>query len=263
MNPIPQTKPGVAVAYRRVSSDEQTRGFGLAVQKRIIGGFAKREGLRIAADFHEDARGSIPLAERRGLRDALDACLEHGAGVLLVADKSRLARDEYAAFDALRAFNMAGVVVLFADGQNSDGLAGSIGHLVAADEKRNLVTKLERGRAEAADEHPHARKQGGRVPYGYRRVKNGIEVVDDEAEIVQLIFALAMLGKSQARIADDISKRTGRRWSPATIQGILNRDIYMLKAPGRIVAPQTWHAVRRKQKANRRRDRDSSGRLAG
>ncbi len=261
MNPIPQTKPGVAVAYRRVSSNEQTRGFGLAGQQRAIRAFAKREGLRIAADFHEDIAGSVPLAERRGLREALDACLEHGAGVLLVGDRSRLARDEFAAFDALRAFNAVGVVVLFALEYNGDGLAGSLGHLVAADDRKRTVERLKRGRVDAAAEHPHARKQGGHVPFGYRRVKHGLAVVEDEAEIVRLIYALAMMGKSQVRIADDISKRTGRRWSPATVQGILGRDIYMRKVPGRIVAPQSWHAARRRQKANRRRDRDSSGRL--
>ncbi len=260
MNPLPRTDPSVAVAYRRVSSDEQTRGFGLAVQDRRNRQFAKREGIRIAADFHEDISGTVPLAERPKLSAALAKAQEVGAGVLLVADRDRLARDEYCAFDALRQFNAAGVVVLFADGYNGEGLAGNLGHLIAADDRRRTVARLKRGREEAAAAHPGARKQGGRVPYGYRRVKHGLAVVDDKAEIVRLIYTLAQLGKSQVRIADDISKRTSHRWSPATIQGILNRDIYMRKVPGRIVAPQTWHAVRRRQEVNRRRGRDSSGR---
>lgn len=253
MNPIPQTKPGVAVSYRRVSSDEQTKGFGLAGQQKAIRAFAKREGLRIAADFHEDVSGSVPLAERSGLSAALDACLELGAGVLLVGDRSRLARDEFAAFDALRAFNAAGVVVLFALEYNGDGLAGSLGHLVAAEDRRRTVERLKRGRDDAAAEHPTARKQGGRVPYGYQRVKHGLAVVEDEAEVVRGIYRMAAKGMSQAKIAAQVGM------SPATVQGILGRDLYMRKVPGRIVAPQTWHAVRRRQKANRRRDRDATG----
>jgi DNA invertase Pin-like site-specific DNA recombinase len=259
MNPLTRTDPSLAVAYRRVSSDEQTRGFGLAVQQRRIREFAKRERIKIVSggDFHEDISGTVPLVERPQLSAALAKAQEVGAGAILVADRDRLARDEFCAFDALRQFNAAGVVVLFADGYNGEGLAGSLGHLIAADDRRRTVARLKRGRDEAAAAHPAARKQGGRVPYGYRRVKHGLEVIEDEAEIVRLIYALAQLGKSQAKIADDISKRTGRRWSPATVQGILSRDIYMRKTPGRIVAPQTWHAVRRRQKGNRRRD--SSG----
>lgn len=253
MNPLPTVDPRLAVAYRRVSSDEQTRGFGLAVQQRLNRAFAKRERIRIAADFHEDISGAIPLAERPELAAALEAAIELGAGVLIVADRDRLARDEFAAFDALRAFNQAGVVVLFADGYNGEGLAGSLGHLIAADDRRRTVARLERGRSVAATAFPVARKQGGRVPYGYRRVKDGLVIVEGEAENVRLIYALAAEGLSHAKIAASLSERTDRKWSPATIQGILGRDIYMREKPGRIIAPKQWHAVQRALASRRKR----------
>ena len=258
MNPLPRTDPTIAVAYRRVSSDEQTRGFGLAVQDRRNREFAKREGIRIApgGDFYEDISGTVPLAQRLALSAALAKAQEVGAGVLVVADRDRLARDEFCAFDALRQFNAAGMVVLFADGYNGEGLAGSLGHLVAADDRRRTVARLKRGREEAAATHPSARKQGGRVPYGYRRVKHGVAVVDEEAKVIRRIYQLAAKGMSQAKIAAEVGM------SAATVQGILGRDIYFRKVPGRIVAPQTWHAVRRRQKANRRRGSDAAGAAA-
>lgn len=247
MNPIPRTDPTVAVSYRRVSSDEQTRGFGLKVQKRRNDEFAKREGIRIAADFHEDIPGTVPLAERPELSAAMETCESIRAGVLLVPDRDRLARDEFCAFDALRQFNSIGVVVLFADGYNGEGLAGNLGHLIAADDRRRTVARLQRGREEAEREHPAARKQGGRVPFGYRRVKHGLAVVESEAEIVRAIYKFAAAGNSQARIGRAVGM------SAATVQGILGRDIYKRKLPGRIVSPQLWGRARRRQAENRRR----------
>jgi DNA invertase Pin-like site-specific DNA recombinase len=259
MNPLPNTDPTLAVSYRRVSSDEQTRGFGLAVQKRRISEFAKHEGYRLApgGDFHEDVSGAVPLADRPKLSAALAKAREVGAGVLLVADRDRLARDEFAAFDALRAFNQAGVVVLFADGYNGEGLAGNLGHLIAADDRRRTVARLVRGREEAARLHPNARKQGGRVPYGYRRVKHGLVIDDAAAEHVRAIFKLAAAGKSQSQIAKRMSESTGRPWSSSTVAGILRREVYMKKRPGRIVAPKVWHAATRSLVSRRKRKGDS------
>jgi DNA invertase Pin-like site-specific DNA recombinase len=173
-----------------------------------------------------------------------------------VADRDRLARDEFAAFDALRAFNQAGIVVLFADGYNGEGLAGSLGHLIAADDRRRTVARLERGRSEAAKLHPHGRKQGGRVPYGYRRVKHGLVVDDAAAEHIRAIFKLAAAGRSQSQIAERMSESTGRPWSSSTVAGILRREVYMKAKPGRIVAPKVWHAATRSLVSRRKRPGD-------
>ena len=61
-------------------------------------------GLAIVDDVVEDRSGTLPMADRPGLSEALRLCLERGAGVLLVEEPTRLARDEYAAHDALRTF---------------------------------------------------------------------------------------------------------------------------------------------------------------
>ena len=53
------------------------------------------------------------MVERPGLAEALARCLEYGAGVLLVEERTHLARDEYAAHDVLRTFAHAGVRVLY------------------------------------------------------------------------------------------------------------------------------------------------------
>ncbi|MGZ6692696.1 MAG: recombinase family protein [Solirubrobacteraceae bacterium] len=97
------------------------------------------------------------MAERPGLAGALAACLEHGAAVLLVEERTRLARDEYAAHDALRTFAHAGVKVLYADGSNGNDasdpaamLLDGIGHAVAAYDRRVIVARMAAGRQSKA-----------------------------------------------------------------------------------------------------------------
>lgn len=109
----------------------------------------------------------MPLDARQGLSDALAALYEHGAGALLVAERSRLARDEYVAHDAVRAFRSAGRDVLYADGSNGDDdsalLLDGIGHVIAAHERRRIVARLKVGRDAKAKAHPTARTTTGLV----------------------------------------------------------------------------------------------------
>jgi DNA invertase Pin-like site-specific DNA recombinase len=256
VNPLPTGDPTIAISYRRVSSTDEVKGFGLAGQQRMNRAFAKRERVRIAADFHEDASGDLRIADRPELAAALDAVREHGAGLLIVADRSRLARGELAAFEAKAMFEAAGATIVYADGQNAGGLADGLGHLLAAEDKRATVAKLKRGREDAAAQHPTARKQGGKVPYGYRRVKHGLVIEPIAAEHVRTIFKLAAAGFGANRIAARMSAQTTTMmppWTPATISGILRRDLYMRATPGRIVAPKRWWAVQRGLEARRKR----------
>ncbi len=112
MNPLPALSPQRCVTYRRVSSAEQEQASGLERQRRACEAFAQLHALEVVADRFEDRSGTLPMAERPELTAALTDCLEHGAGILLVEEKSRLARDEYAAYDALRSFATAGVKVV-------------------------------------------------------------------------------------------------------------------------------------------------------
>jgi len=120
VNPLPTTEPHRVVAYRRVSSAEQADAYGPDAQARDVRAYAASRGLEVVADYFEDVSGTTPLDDRPGLRDALASIYQHGAGGLIVARADRLARDEYVAFDAKRAFAAAGARVLYADSTNGD-----------------------------------------------------------------------------------------------------------------------------------------------
>ncbi len=110
MNPLPAPAPDPsrAVVLRRVSSAEQADAYGLPVQQSACWAFAAANGLTIVADYAEDARSTTLISEREGGAAALDAMLRHGAGVLLLARRDRLARDTYVAGDAKRAVSLMG-----------------------------------------------------------------------------------------------------------------------------------------------------------
>lgn len=261
MNPLPATDPRRVVAYVRTSSAEQGRAFGPAAQRAAIAAFAEREGLTIAAEYREDVSGTVALEDRPGLTDALAAVYQHGAGGLLVAERTRLARDEYVAHDAVRAFRSAGARVLYADGSNGDDdsalLLDGIGHVIAAHDRRRIVARLKAGRDAKAARHPAARAQGGRLPHGYRRTARGglVEIDPDAAAEVRRVFDLIRNGRSVRATAEILSRETGRLWRPTTVARIVKREDYKRTTTlgARIVHPAVWNDAQTALASRRKR----------
>ena len=248
MNPLPATDPRLAVAYLRTSSAEQGRAYGPAVQRAAVRAFAKREGLTIAAEHHEDVSGTTTIDARPGMQAAIASAYRHGAAAVLVAERSRLARDEFVAHDALRALAGVGLRVLYADGSNADDDAGllmdGIGHVIAAHDRRRIVARLKAGRDAKAERHPGSRAQGGRLPHGYRRTRAGLVEIDPgAADEVRRVFALIRSGSTVRATAAAMTAETGRPWSANAVDRIVRREVYKLASPGRIIDPRVWSAT--------------------
>jgi DNA invertase Pin-like site-specific DNA recombinase len=231
------------VIYRRVSSAEQERASGPERQRRNCQAFAQLHSLEVVADRFEDRSGTLPMAERPELTAALTDCLEHGAGVLLVEERTRLARDEYAAYDALRSFATAGVKVLYADGANGNGdpaamLHDGIGHVLAAYDRRVVVARMAAGRRAKADREPRSRAQGGKLPHGYRRTRTGgVEVDSVAAAEVRRAFELVRDGHTMRAAAAALG------WHPTMLARVLKRPEYKQAGDWRIVDPRVWNAA--------------------
>ena len=243
MNPLPALSPQRCVIYRRVSSAEQERASGPERQRRACQAFAQLHSLEVVGDRFEDRSGTLPMAERPELTAALTDCLEHGAGILLVEERTRLARDEYAAYDALRSFGTAGVKVLYADGSNGASdpaalLLDSIGHSIAAYDRRVIVARMAAGRRAKAEREPRSRAQGGSLPYGYRRTRSGgVEVEADAAREVRRAFELVRDGCTVRDAAARLD------WHPTMLARALKRPEYKQAGDWRIVDPRVWNAA--------------------
>src|SRR5579859_1931426 len=84
--------PLVAVAYIRVSKDDQK--LGPEAQRASIETWAAREGVQVAAWHVDQGVCSVtPIDGRPGLVATLASLREHGAGILAVAKRDRIARD--------------------------------------------------------------------------------------------------------------------------------------------------------------------------
>jgi DNA invertase Pin-like site-specific DNA recombinase len=253
MNPLPARDPHRCVTYRRVSSAEQERASGPERQRRACQTFAALHGLEVVADRFEDISGTLPMAERPELTQALSDCLEHGAGILLVEERTRLARDEFAAFDALRTFARAGVQVLYADGSNGAGdpaaqLIDTIGHGLAAYDRRVIVARMAAGRRQKAEREPRSRAQGGKLPHGYRRTRSGgVEVDPDAAREVRRAFELVRHGHT----VRDAAAALG--WHPTMLARALKRPEYKQSGDWRIVDPRVWNAAQEALARRRKR----------
>jgi len=104
-------RPEIAVAYLRVSTEDQR--LGPEAQRAAIEQWAKRENVTVVA-WHTDqgVGGGSELEDRPGLLNALGDLRENRAGLLLVARRDRLARDVHVAIVIERAVGREGARVV-------------------------------------------------------------------------------------------------------------------------------------------------------
>lgn len=171
-----------AVAYLRVSTDDQR--LGPEAQRAAIDAWASREGIAIVACYIDrGVSGASAIDARNGLCSALAAVREHGAGILVVAKRDRIARDVVIAATVERSAASAGARLVSADGTgNGDTPADAFMRTMvdgAAAYERGLI----RARTKAALAAKKARgERAGTVPYGYRASDDG-RLIEDASEL--------------------------------------------------------------------------------
>ena len=222
--------PNVAVASLRVSTDEQK--LGPEAQRAAIEAWAAREGVRIAAWFiDEGVSGGADLGERPGLVAAIAALREHGAGVLVVAKRDRLARDVYVALSIERVVVAAGARIVCADGvANGDTAADSFLRTIldgAAAYERALI----RARTKAALQAKRLRgERTGMVPFGFMVAADGKSLVQNPVEqpVVALVAELRRAGKSIRQIVAECARagvvgRSGKLLTKTQVERLVRR----------------------------------------
>lgn len=218
-----------AVGYLRVSTDDQH--LGPEAQRSALSAWCRDHQVDLVA-VHEDlgVSGGAELDKRPGLMAALDAIVSHGAGVLLVAKRDRLARDVVVAAMVERLAERSGARVLAADGtgnaDNPEGLLmrGIID--VFAAYERALI----RSRTRAALAVKRARgERVGTVPYGCRLAPCGerLEPNPEEQNVIDRIARWREAGLTIVAIANRLNAEghsaRGSRWHPTTVARLLRR----------------------------------------
>ncbi len=219
--------PTVAVAYLRVSTEDQA--LGPRAQRDAIERWAKANGVRVVA-VHEDKgiSGGAPIEDRPGLLAAIDALGAHGAGVLVVAKRDRLARDLIIGAMIERLAERANATIVSADGAGNgvgpeamlmrsiiDAFSQYERALIRSRTKSALAVK--RGRGE---------RISGRPPLGYAFDADARLVpVATEQKVVERVRGLHASGLSMNEIArrlnDERVPSRGERWYASSIARIV------------------------------------------
>jgi DNA invertase Pin-like site-specific DNA recombinase len=208
--------PLVAVHYIRESTADQH--LSPEAQRAEVGRWAKVHGVAITAEFVDHGvSGGDELGDRPGLVAALQALREHRAGLLVVKDRTRLARDVSVAISIEKAVENAGAKVVSADGAgNGDGpidkflrrqmdLASELHRaMIKANTKAALAAKKAKG--ELVSRH---------APYGQRLAADGIhlEPHPEEQATIARAKALRATGLSLRDLTEELEAegRTNRR----------------------------------------------------
>ena len=197
----------VAVAYLRVSTDEQR--LGPEAQRAALALWAKQEGVEIVATFSDEGvSGNADIASRPGLVAALAELRTVKAGILLVAKRDRLARDSFIAQTIERAAKACGAKVVTADGvANGDGAADSFMRNMldaVAQYERSLI----RARTVAALQAKKAKGElVGTAPYGFVSVDGRLVANVAEQGVIEAVRALRLAGLSLRAVTEQLSSR--------------------------------------------------------
>ena len=216
------------VAYCRVSTTEQTSGFGLATQEEAIRSWAKSNGHRIAAVFTDaGVSGTKEIADRPGLAAAIDSLLPPPQASGLVVARARSPRSDSEHPRDGSADGMAGGWFRLrgrsgrsapgrprrphADIRQTSDRRGRPAREVA-DREANEGRQTDQGRA--------GRLRLGAPPFGDRAEGRELVVEPDEAATLSRILELDRSGASLRAIGSVLeaegrgTKRGGTRLAP-------------------------------------------------
>lgn len=245
-----------AAIYLRVSTDEQGQRYGIAAQLAQCEAMATVKGWPVACVFQDDGiSGTKDEGARPGLAAMLEAVAAGDIQAVIVAALDRLGRSTRLVLrlvDQL-ADNGAAVVSCKESLDTSSAAGQFVLTMFAAlaqlerDTIRERTTggRNARGRVDG--------EKGGRVPMGYARelvagkATGDVTIIDAEAEIVRLIFAMRAGGATLTAIADElntqgIQTRRGRGWHASSVREILRNEADY-RGGARNGSGRTWSAI--------------------
>jgi DNA invertase Pin-like site-specific DNA recombinase len=222
--------PGLAVGYVRVSTDEQE--LSPKAQRAALDRWAASRGVELVAVLEDvGVSGAATLEQRPAMLAAVEALGTHGAGLLVVAKRDRLARDLVVAAMIERLVERNGARVVSADGVGEG--AGPEAFMMRAimdvfAQYERLVIKA-RTRAALAVKKAKGERLG-HLPYGFRAGTDGVSLERDEGEqgVLSRIRELRALGGTYQSIVNALNAEQvparGRRWHVSTVCELARRE---------------------------------------
>jgi len=224
-----------AVAYCRVSSQDQIDGTSLAEQKKQIEAYASLKSIVLAGIFVDaGVSGGTPLVDRPQGAKLLEALNNGEARTIIITKLDRGFRSCSDCLNSVERWDKEGINLHIID------LGGSSVDTTSASGKFMLTVlaaaaEMERARInERCNEGRKARraegKRIGEVPFGYDlKGNNRLEANAEEQRAIKMIHRLKKRGGSLRSIAQELNRRKietkkGRTWQAAQVSNILKRS---------------------------------------
>ncbi len=228
-----------AAVYVRVSSDEQTRGYGLEYQLEDCRRAIAQHGHTLV-EVYSDPGISGTVEDRPGLGRLRQDARNDRFDILYFWKSDRLARDEILQLTLYREFRGLGIETYSVSEPSMNDLMRGIYAVFGAEDLRNLKSKMYSGRIRAWKDG----KWIGAVPFGYtKNTDHRLEIHEPEARWVRTLFEwfvrdrMTIHGLVQRAFANGVPTRwdgRGRQkprngacyWSKGTLTRLLSRAYY-------------------------------------
>ena len=222
-------------AYTRVSSNSKDQEHSFAAQNAYFSKLITDNPDWELADIYADQGiTGTSIDKRDDFLRMMEDCRKGRIDRILVKSSSRFARNTKESLAAVRELKSLNISVYFEE-QNIDTAQVSGEVLIA------MFAALAQRESEAISERVRwsyrVRMSKGRfstckAPYGYRLIKDHLEIQEDEASIIRHIFDRYLAGVSMENIAKEITAlgcptRDGTQyWQLTSIQYILQNEKY-------------------------------------
>lgn len=231
-----------AYSYTRVSTSMQIEGFSLDAQKQRIESYAKSLDIDIIREFSDEGKSGKSIEGREEFQRMLEY-VKAGEDVdyIIVYKLSRFGRNTRDILDTFELIQDYGVdLICVEDGIDSSKGIGkviiTILGALAELERDNIAVQTMEGRKEKARQ---GRWNGGQAPYGYKLANGELEIVEEEAKIVKIIYELYLDDNGMMRVANHLNDRGYRRkkyknnslelFTADFVKRVLDNEVYMGK----------------------------------
>lgn len=178
--------------YIRVSTAIQVEGFSLDAQRDRIMRYADGNDFKIVGEYCDAGKSGKNMTGRPQFKQMLDDIKsgKDDVAFVIVFKLSRFGRNAVDVLTSLQFMQAHGVNLICVEDSIDSSKGGgkimiSLLSAIAEIERENIRTQTMEGRLQKARE---GRWNGGFAPYGYELVKGELHIVEDEAEIIRLIF---------------------------------------------------------------------------
>lgn len=228
-----------AVGYIRISSDSQMENTSIEEQENRIRMYCELQGYELVRVYKDEGKSGGKIESRTEYNEMIEK-IESGEEEIAAVVVNKIDRIHRSGKNLLIMIEdiLTPLGVAFVSITEQFDTSTPMGKLFltilgsfAEFERATINARTKSGRIATAKKHAHA---GGAIAFGYKLIDSNsftLEIVPEEAEIVEEIFRLREVGKSLQKIADHLNDKgklkRGKKWSKQTIDYLLKNETYL------------------------------------